>query len=55
MLHTKYISWGTHGFREKDFLRVFPIIKSMETVDPRGGASLDPTGLIGRFMYGTSK
>ena len=26
LLHTKYISCGPHGFREKIFLKVFPII-----------------------------
>ena len=25
LLHTKYISCGPHGFREEDFLKVFPL------------------------------
>ena len=33
---------------EKIF-KVFSHYKSTETLDPRGGASLDPRGLIGRI------
>ena len=46
--HTKYISCGSHGFKEKDFLS-FSYYKSMENFDPKGGASLDHRGLIGRI------
>ena len=35
--HTKYISCGSHGFKEKDFLS-FSHYKSMENLDPKGGA-----------------
>ena len=44
---TKYISCGPHGFRE-DFTK-FSHYKSMETLDPWGGTSLDPRALIGRI------
>ena len=50
MLHTKYISCGSH-VSEKIF-KVFCIVKSMETLDPRGGASLDSRDLIGRIYVG---
>ena len=46
--HTKYISCESHGFKEKDFLS-FSHYKSMENLDPKGGASLDHRGLIGRI------
>ena len=26
LLNTKYLSSGPHGFREEDFLKIFPII-----------------------------
>ena len=35
LLHTKYISSGTNGFREKDFLS-FSYYKSMGANNPRG-------------------
>ena len=47
LLYTKYISCGPQGFR--DFLSFFHY-KSMGANDPGGMASLDPRGLIGRFM-----
>ena len=50
LLHTKYISCGPQGFRE-DFLS-FSHYKSMGANDPRGVASLDPRGLIGRIHVG---
>ena len=48
LLHTKYISSGSHGFREEDFLS-FSHYKSMGANDPRGVVSLCPRGLIGRI------
>ena len=30
LLHTKYLSFGLHGFREEDFLSFFPIISLWE-------------------------
>ena len=51
LLHTKYISSKPHGFREEDFLSCFDC-KSIETLDPRDGGSLDPRGLIGRIYLG---
>ena len=51
MLHTKYISSGSHGFREEDFL-IFSHYKSMGANDPRGLASLSPRGLMGRIYVG---
>ena len=49
LLHTKYISSGPHGFREEDFFFSFSHYKSMGANEPRGVASLDPRGLIGRI------
>ena len=46
LLHFKYIRYGPQGFREEDFYSFFHY-KSMLTLDPRDGASLDPGGLIG--------
>ena len=51
LLHTQYISCGSHGFREEDFLS-FSHYKSMGANDPRGMASLDPRGLIDRTDVG---
>ena len=51
LLHTKYISSGSHGFREEDFLS-FSHYKSMEANDPRGVASLGLRVLIGRICVG---
>ena len=50
LLHTKYISSGSHGFRE-DFLN-FSHFKSMGANDPQGVAILGPRGLIGRIYVG---
>ena len=53
LLHTKYTSFGLHGFREEDFLSFFFFhFKSMGANDPQGVASLDPWGLIGRIYVG---
>ena len=38
LLHTTYISSGSHGFREEDFLS-FSHYKSMGANNPRGMAS----------------
>ena len=51
ILYTKYISCGPQGFREEAFLSFFHY-KSMGANDPRGVASLDPRGLIGRIYKG---
>ena len=51
MLHAKYISCGPNGCREEDFLKNSHY-KSMENLDPRSGASLDPRDLIGRIYVG---
>ena len=51
MLHTKYKSYGPHGFREEDFLS-FSHYKSMGANDPRGVASLDHRGMIDRIYVG---
>ena len=48
LLHTKYISCGPHGFREKDFLS-FSNYNSMGANDPWGVANLDPRGMVGRI------
>ena len=42
---------GPHGFREEDFLSFFHY-KSMGANDPRGVASFNPRGLIGRIYVG---
>ena len=52
LLYTKYISCGPQAFREEDFFDFFFPLKSMGTNDPRGVASLDPRGLIGRIYVG---
>ena len=49
LLPTKYISCGTHGFREEDF---FSHYKSMGANDPQEVASLGPRGLIRRIYVG---
>ena len=36
---------------EKNIFKVFPII-SLETLDPGGGASLDPRGMVNRIYVG---
>ena len=51
LVHTKYISWGPHGFREEDFLS-FSHYKSMGANDPHGMANLDPRGMVGRIYIG---
>ena len=43
MLHTTYISSGSHGFREEDFLS-YSHFKSTGANDHRGVASLEPRG-----------
>ena len=52
LLHTKYISCGSHGFREEGFFFKFSHYKSMGANDPRGVASLGPKSLIGRIYVG---
>ena len=49
MLHTKYVSLMVS--EKKIFLSFFNY-KSMGANDPRGIASLDPRGLIGRIYVG---
>ena len=51
LLYTKYITCGPYGFREEDFLS-FSLYKSIGANDPRGVASLDPRGMIGRIYVG---
>ena len=48
LLHTKYTSFRANGFRDKDFLNVFPIISLWHIMTPRGVANLDPRVTIGR-------
>ena len=54
LLHTKYISCGPHGFREKDFLG-FSHFKSMGANDPWDTAISDPRGMVGRIYVGDHK
>ena len=42
LLHTKYESFRSCGFREEDFFLVFPMT-------PPGGARMDPRGTVGRI------
>ena len=49
LLLTKYESSGPCGFGEEDFFYVFPIVSLWELMTPRGGAILDPRGMIGRI------
>ena len=51
LLNTKYLSSRPHGFREEDFLS-FSHYKSMRANEPRGVASLDPRGMVGRIYVG---
>ena len=54
VLHTTYsYMYGPHGFREEDFFfLVFPHYKSMGAYDPKGMASSDPRGMVGRIYVG---
>ena len=47
LLHTKYISCWPHGLRGDFFF-----IISLWSLDPRGKASLNPSGLIGKIYLG---
>ena len=49
LLLTKYESFGPCGFGEEDFFLCFSNCKSMGANDPRGGASMDPRGMIVRI------
>ena len=51
ILHTKYRSFAPCGFREEDFFHVFPII-SLWQMAPRGGACMNPRGMVGRIYKG---
>ena len=51
LLHTKYLSSGSYGFREEDFLSFFHY-KSMGANELWGVANLDPRGMIGRIYVG---
>ena len=51
LLHTKYLSTGSHGFKEEDFLS-FSHYKSMRANEPQDAANLDPRGMIGRIYVG---
>ena len=51
LLHTKYISSGSHGFRVEDFLS-FSHYKAMGANDPWGVANLDLRGMVGRIYVG---
>ena len=48
LLLTKYESSGPCGFGEEDFC-IFSHCKSMAANDPRGRATFDPRGMIGRI------
>ena len=51
MQHAKYLSSGSYGFREEDFLSI-PHYKSMGANEPRGVASFDPRGMVDRIYVG---
>ena len=48
MLHTKYISFGTCGFRE-DIFHVFPIVSLWQVMTLWGEGCMDPRGTVGRI------
>ena len=52
LLHTKYISSGPHGFREEDFLSIFPfpIISLWELMNPRVRPVWTPGAWLAGFM-----
>ena len=51
LLHTKYRSSVPCIFREEEFFfLVCSHVKSMETIDPRGVAKFDPTGMAGKLL-----
>ena len=45
MLHTKYVSSRSHGFREEDFLKFFPSITLWEFTTPLGHGQFGHQGL----------
>ena len=51
LVHTKYRNCGSHGFRE-DIFFVFSIISLWKPMTFRGGASLDPKGMVVRLYLG---
>ena len=51
LLHTKYPSCGPYGFRQEDILS-FSDYKSLRANEPRGVASLNPRGMVGRISVG---
>ena len=51
LLHTKYQSSGSYGFREENFLSISHY-KSMGANEPPGVANLDTRGMVGRIYVG---
>ena len=50
LLHTKYLSSGTYGFRIEGLS--VSHFKSMGANEPQGVANLDPKGMVGRIYVG---
>ena len=48
LLHTKYRSCWSHGFREDENVS-FPFYKSIKANDPHDEAYMDPKGMVGRL------
>ena len=49
MLHSRYRSFVSCGYREEDFFHVFPIISLWQIMTPLGQACMDPRGTVGRI------
>ena len=54
MLHTKYDSSGPCGFREEDFLYVFPIVSLCDLITPGAGSFLTPGPWLAGFIKRTT-
>ena len=52
LIHTKYLSSRSYGFREKYFFFVFSHYKSIGANEPRSVVNIDPRGMIGRIYVG---
>ena len=50
--HTNVLNIKAVGLMVSEIFKVFSQYKSTENLDPLGGASLDPRGLIGRIYVG---
>ena len=51
-LHTCFVSYAPHSFREEDFLMFFSYIALYKHMTPWGEASLEPSGLVSKIYVG---